>query len=135
MSNSLQPQRNPTRLLCPWKFPGKYSGVGCHFLLQGIFLTQGIKPKSPELSGRFSTTELPGKPIIHLRFFYPKLISPILCFPAQDSQSSVESSYLWSKMIPISSQLLSLITFNTGREFVDNISEFLTLLNRMGSFF
>mgnify|MGYP006996421665 CR=1 FL=1 len=34
-----------------------------------------------------------------------------------------------------SSQLLSLITFNTVREFVDNISEFLTLLNRMGSFF
>ena len=25
-------------------FPGKYSGVGCHFLLNGIFLTQGWKP-------------------------------------------------------------------------------------------
>ena len=24
-----------------WKFPGKNPGVGCHFLLQGIFLTQG----------------------------------------------------------------------------------------------
>ena len=23
-----------------WDFPGKNSGVGCHFLLQGIFLTQ-----------------------------------------------------------------------------------------------
>ena len=23
-------------------FPGKNSGVGCHFLLQGIFLTQGL---------------------------------------------------------------------------------------------
>ena len=22
-------------------FPGKNSGMGCHFLLQGIFLTQG----------------------------------------------------------------------------------------------
>jgi len=32
----------PTRLLCPWNFPGKkHTGVGCHFLLQGIFLTQG----------------------------------------------------------------------------------------------
>ena len=28
---------NPTRLLCPWNFPGKDTGVGCHFLLQGIF--------------------------------------------------------------------------------------------------
>ena len=25
------------RLLCPWDSPGKNSGVGCHFLLQGIF--------------------------------------------------------------------------------------------------
>ena len=31
----------PTRLLCPWDFPGKNTGVGCCFLLQGIFLTQG----------------------------------------------------------------------------------------------
>ena len=31
----------PARLLCPWDFPGKNTGVGCHFLLQGIFLDQG----------------------------------------------------------------------------------------------
>ena len=30
-----------TTLLCPWDFLGKNTGVGCHFLLQGIFLTQG----------------------------------------------------------------------------------------------
>ena len=28
-------------LLCPWDFPGKNAGVGCHFLLQRIFLTKG----------------------------------------------------------------------------------------------
>ena len=28
---------SPARLLCPWNFPGKNTGVGCHFLLQGIF--------------------------------------------------------------------------------------------------
>ena len=27
--------------LCPWDFPGKNIGVGCHFLLQGMLLTQG----------------------------------------------------------------------------------------------
>ena len=27
---------------CPWDFPGKNTGVGCHFLVQGIFLTQGL---------------------------------------------------------------------------------------------
>ena len=42
MANSLQPQ--PTRLLCPWNFPGKNGGMGCHFLLQGVFLTQGLSP-------------------------------------------------------------------------------------------
>ena len=31
----------PSRLLCPWYFPGKNTGVGCHLLLQGIFLAQG----------------------------------------------------------------------------------------------
>ena len=30
------------RLLCQWNFPGKNTGVGCHFLFQGIFLTQGL---------------------------------------------------------------------------------------------
>ena len=29
------------RLLCPLDSPGKNTGVGCHFLLQRIFLTQG----------------------------------------------------------------------------------------------
>ena len=31
----------PARLLCPWDFPGHNTGVGCHFLLQGIFPTKG----------------------------------------------------------------------------------------------
>ena len=34
----------PSRLLCPWDSPGKNTGVGCHALLQGIFLTQGANP-------------------------------------------------------------------------------------------
>ena len=32
------------KLLCPWDFPGKNTGVGCHFLLQGSFLTRGLNP-------------------------------------------------------------------------------------------
>jgi len=27
-------------ILCPWNFPYKDTRVGCHFLLQGTFLTQ-----------------------------------------------------------------------------------------------
>ena len=34
----------PSRLLYPWDFPVKDTGVGCHFLLQGIFLAQGSSP-------------------------------------------------------------------------------------------
>ena len=34
VSNSLRPHGlRPTRLLHPWDFPGKSTGVGCHFLL------------------------------------------------------------------------------------------------------
>ena len=35
MSDSVQPyRRQPTRLPCPWDYPGKNTGVGCHFFLQ-----------------------------------------------------------------------------------------------------
>ena len=34
----------PMKLRCPWDFPGKNTGVGCHFFLQGIFLSQGSNP-------------------------------------------------------------------------------------------
>ena len=41
----LQPHGpEPSRPLCPWNFPGKNTGVGSHFFLQGIFLTQGWNP-------------------------------------------------------------------------------------------
>ena len=43
VSNSVWPHvLKPARLLCPWNFPGKNTGVGCHALLQGIFPTQGL---------------------------------------------------------------------------------------------
>ena len=38
----LQPHgQQLTTLLCPWDFPGKNTRGGCHFLLQGIFPSQG----------------------------------------------------------------------------------------------
>ena len=42
MSNSFVTHGlEPSRLLCQWDSPGKNTGVGCYFLLQGIFPTQG----------------------------------------------------------------------------------------------
>ena len=62
------------RLLCPWCFPGKNDGVGCHFLPQGIFPTQGSNMclyVSPALAGGFftpSTTweDSPGKKLLNV---------------------------------------------------------------------
>ena len=43
VSDSLRPHGlQPARFLCPWDFPGKNTGVGCHFVLQRIFPTQGL---------------------------------------------------------------------------------------------
>ena len=39
---------------CPWDFLGKNTGMDCHFLLQGIFPTQGLNPVSC-IAGRFFT--------------------------------------------------------------------------------
>ena len=41
VSDSVTPWGVAYRLLCPWDFPGKSTAVGWHFLLQGVFPTQG----------------------------------------------------------------------------------------------
>ena len=47
----------------PWHFPGRDTGMGYHFLLQGVFQPRGQEPTSPALAGGFFTSEPPGKPI------------------------------------------------------------------------
>ena len=50
MSYSLQPNElKPARLLCQWNSPGKNTGVSCHSLPRGIFLTPGMEPQTPAL--------------------------------------------------------------------------------------
>ena len=45
-------------------FSRQETGVGCHFLPQGLFLTQGTNPRLPSaLAGGFFTTEPRGKPL------------------------------------------------------------------------
>ena len=58
------------RLLCLRNSPDKNTGVGYHFLLQGIFPTQGSNPHlfmSPALPGETSLLVPPGKPKIASR--------------------------------------------------------------------
>ena len=49
--------------LCPWDSPGKTTGVGYHFLLQGIFLTQGLNLCLPHCM-QILYYLIPGKYII-----------------------------------------------------------------------
>ena len=58
----------PPRLLYPWDSPGKNTGVGCHFLLQGI------GPMSPVLAGRFLTTEPLGKQTLGIKNPYSESV-------------------------------------------------------------
>ena len=67
VSDSLQPHGlQPTRLLCPWNFPGKNTGAGCHFHLQRIFPVLG---SSSHLSWNSSPNVLY---LIHVRTLYNK---------------------------------------------------------------
>ena len=52
----------PSRPLWAWDFLDENLGVGCHFLLQGVFPDQGSNLCFPALAGGFFTTEPPGEP-------------------------------------------------------------------------
>ena len=51
----------PSRFFCPWDSPLKITGVGCHFLLQGIFWPKD-RTQVSRIAGRCFIAELPGKP-------------------------------------------------------------------------
>ena len=64
MSDSLKPRGLlPARLLCPWNFPDKNTGVGCYFLLQGSsrLWIEPVSLESLALTSGFFTTAPPGK--------------------------------------------------------------------------
>ena len=65
VSDSLRPPGlEPARLLCLRDFPGKNSGVGCHFPAPGDLSNPEIEPTSLTLAGGFSTADSPGEPIL-----------------------------------------------------------------------
>ena len=58
----------------PWGFLGKNTGVGCHFLLQGIFLTQGLNPHLLHWQVDSLPLSHQGSPIVvYLQFFQGNL--------------------------------------------------------------
>ena len=77
VSDSLWPHGlQPARFLCPWNFPGKNTGVGCHFLFHGICPTQVEQASlaSPASAGRFLTTRTTWEAHKLIRVQYCKLI-------------------------------------------------------------
>ena len=84
MSNSLQPYGLYTRLLCPCNSPGKNTRLGCHFLLQGIFLNQGLNPGLPHC--RQMLYHLSHKVTISsVQFSSVTQSCPTLCHPMNQS--------------------------------------------------
>ena len=58
VSDSLRPRGPlPAWLLCPWDSPGKNSGVGCHFLLQGS--------SQPRDQTHVSCDSCPGRQVLY----------------------------------------------------------------------
>ena len=60
--------------------------MGCHFPLQGIFLTQGIKPGSLALQADSLMSALPGKPQGWVWFYLKRedqLSGPLALFPGR----------------------------------------------------
>ena len=92
VSNSLRPHGlSPARLLYPWNFPGNNTGVGCHFLLQGIFPAQGS-------NARF----------LHLLYWQTKSFTT----------STTWKAYIWNLAITIFKNLISsLFILSRSREY------------------
>ena len=74
-------------------FQGWNTGVGCHFLLQGIFLIQGSNPYLLQVSctasgSFFLTTEPPGKPPKFLTALFPMSLQ----YKGQNTVGSIPQS-------------------------------------------
>ena len=65
---TLLPNPRTVARLTTWDFPGKNTGVGCHFLPQGNLSNPGIEREFPAFAGGFLTAEPLAKPY-HLKSF------------------------------------------------------------------
>ena len=60
----------PARLLYPWDFPGKNTGMGCHVLLQGIFPTRRLNLYLPHWQADSLPLSHQESPLLgHTQFF------------------------------------------------------------------
>ena len=94
---------SPTRLLRPWDFPGKNTGVGCHFLLQEIFLTQGLNPGL--LHCRQTLYHLSHREVVQTLSRVQLFVTP--CTAAHQVSLSFTISHSLLRLMSIESMMLS----------------------------
>ena len=101
VSDSLQPRGLwPTRLLCPWDYPDKTTGVGCHFLLQGILPTQGLNP----LLCIFLHWQADSLPLCHLHYvIYSYILGCIesLLVDLSKARGKIIKHFCWTKCMEL----------------------------------
>ena len=72
----------PSRLLCPWNFPGKDTGVGCYFLLHMLLLScvqLFVTPWTAALQASQSLTISQSFPNFMNWWCYPTISISIYC--------------------------------------------------------
>ena len=145
MSDPLRPRGLQfTRLLCPWNSLGKYTGVGCHSLLQGIFPTQRLNPRLPhwrQILYHLSHWERPDDVCIsvnlfvNMTFHFPPCVGYCLCvalwktnFPYyvcivtwHYQRKTTEGVFLWTVCSPV-------VLFFSVIRIIINIPENLALI-------
>ena len=63
-----------TMLLCPWNFPGKNTGVGCHFLLQCMKVKSDCEVTQPCPTLRDPMNYGPPGSSVHVRESFPRQV-------------------------------------------------------------
>ena len=115
MSDSFRPHgRWLTRLLCSWNFQGKNTGVGYHFLLQGIFPTQGSNPCLLCLQEDSLPLSQVGSPDRHHSLINVLFFLHLLFHNNNNKNSTMHQTHRHVKT--------DMIATETGRKFLDHAS-------------
>ena len=110
-ADSLRPHGlQPSRLLCPWDFPGENTGVGCHLLLQGILPTQGLNPSLLPATLHWQVDSSPLDPpgqvstLSQLSHYFQGLLHPLALLPLISSHPVHQSISACNYMIQASTK-------------------------------
>ena len=111
MSNSVQPHRwQPTRLPRPWDFPGKNTGVGCHFLFQCIKVKSASEVTQSRLTLHYPMDcSPPGSPVpfvnwfLYFLHFVFKVFDYLFILNSFSGSLPISSSFIWTSVFLVCS--------------------------------